>query len=149
MMPWSIRLAKLFIILRIVIMVAVMLFTTYFIMNGSPAEGFLVEVQKMLFNRFGINSIDDSTYNLGILTGSLLLPIAAMMAQLILINTQKRYAMLLIISAMEIVLAFARFSFPFMGLAIFVLLLWPTSREYFRGDEDSKKRESILDDMEF
>jgi len=148
-MPFSLKAAKGLIIIRLVVMTVIMLLMAYFISTTVEAEGFFLVIKRTLFRRFDIDLTEGSAYNLGLLAGSLTLPLAAMVAQLILIRAKKRYTMLLLISLLEIVLAMSRAAFPLVGLIIFVLLLLPSSRDVFKEEVTAKRREEILDDMEF
>ena len=147
--PYSIKLAKWLIIIRLSLAFVIIMFTLFFIVNGEDQEGFLQFLKRMFFHRLGIDIQKNASFNLGLLSGVFLLPTAALLAQLILLHTRKRYLLLLTIIGLEIVLSILKGIIPIVGFIILILVVLENSRQYLIPKPIRNRKENILDDLEF
>jgi len=145
--PHTIRISIFILIFKIISFVVIIAASSYVLSQHGALDGIFEGIQEILEKNFQLDKEDISTFNMGKVLGSMILPIIMAVIGLILVYTRKYYLILLGLVVAQIAFTFYKVRIPIAELILLILLSQNSARDYFeRGNQVFVN--DILDDFD-
>ena len=145
--PHTIRISIIILIFKIISFVVIIAASSYVLNQHGALEGIFEGIKDILEKNFQLEEDYISTFNMGKVLGSMVLPIIMAVIGLILVYTRKYYLLLLGLVVAQIAFTFYKIRIPIAELILLILLSQNSARDYFEKGNYVYVND-ILDDFE-